>query len=171
MRARHVWCISSLVLLGACRAAVPAAEGSAAAAATSTPSDSAGAHAAIDAVNANLVAAMTKGDGAGMASHYTDDAVFMNPGAPSIVGRAAIGEMLAGMMGSATLTNVSIRTERLLVSGDLAIENGRYAWTVTPKGAPAMPDSGKYLTVWQKQADGSWKVIRDINNTDIAPKM
>jgi ketosteroid isomerase-like protein len=33
-----------------------------------------------------------------------------------------------------------------------------------------MPDSGKYLTVWQKQADGGWKIIRDINNTDIAPK-
>lgn len=169
MRTRQVWCLPSLVLMAACRAAEPAAEG-AASAASSVPSDSAGARAAIDSLNTHLVAAMTKGDAAGMSSHYTDDAIFMNPGAPSIVGRTAIGAMLAGMMQSATLSNVAVRTERVLVSGDLAIENGRYAWTVTPKGGAAMPDSGKYLTVWQKQADGSWKVIRDINNTDIAPK-
>ncbi len=28
-------------------------------------------------------------------------------------------------------------------------------------------DKGKYVTVWKKQADGSWKVMLDIFNTDL----
>jgi len=32
-----------------------------------------------------------------------------------------------------------------------------------------MEDKGKYLTVWQRQGDGSWKVVRDINNADTQP--
>jgi len=38
--------------------------------------------------------------------------------------------------------------------------------TVTPKGGKLTHDKGKYLTVWKKQADGSWKIYRDINNSD-----
>ena len=34
-----------------------------------------------------------------------------------------------------------------------------------------MLDSGKYVVAWQKQADGGWKITRDILNTDIPPKM
>jgi len=30
-------------------------------------------------------------------------------------------------------------------------------------------DNGKYLTVWKKQADGSWKVLFDMFNTDMPP--
>jgi ketosteroid isomerase-like protein len=33
-------------------------------------------------------------------------------------------------------------------------------------GSP-MKDSGKYMTVWRKQADGSWKVVADMFNTNM----
>jgi ketosteroid isomerase-like protein len=29
--------------------------------------------------------------------------------------------------------------------------------------------TGRYLTVWKKQPDGSWKVVRDIGVQDPAP--
>lgn len=29
-----------------------------------------------------------------------------------------------------------------------------------------MDDTGKYLTVWKKQPDGNWKIVRDIFNSD-----
>ena len=80
-------------------------------------------------------------------------------------------ELFTGMMQQMSFSDITMRTDDVVVSGDIAVENGTYKWTITPKGAKAMPDSGKYLTVWQKQADGGWKIIRDINNTDIAPKM
>jgi hypothetical protein len=31
-----------------------------------------------------------------------------------------------------------------------------------------MADTGKFVTVWRKQVDGSWKIAYDIWNTDIA---
>jgi hypothetical protein len=32
-------------------------------------------------------------------------------------------------------------------------------------------DKGKYLTVWKKQADGSWKVLFDMFNSDLPPSL
>jgi len=40
--------------------------------------------------------------------------------------------------------------------------------TTDQKGNPAT-EKGKYLTVWKKQADGSWKVIEDMFNSDLPP--
>jgi len=28
-------------------------------------------------------------------------------------------------------------------------------------------ERGKYLTIWHKQADGTWKVVRDMFNSDL----
>ena len=55
------------------------------------------------------------------------------------------------------------------MQGKSAIETGTFEWTLTPKSGAAMTDKGKYLTVWKKQADGTWKIIRDINNSDLPP--
>jgi ketosteroid isomerase-like protein len=30
-------------------------------------------------------------------------------------------------------------------------------------------DRGTYIELWEKQADGSWKIARDIYNSDVAP--
>jgi ketosteroid isomerase-like protein len=36
----------------------------------------------------------------------------------------------------------------------------------SPSGKP-LRDRGKYVTVWRKQADGSWRVVRDVFNSDL----
>jgi ketosteroid isomerase-like protein len=35
------------------------------------------------------------------------------------------------------------------------------------KAGPEIKDKGKYLTAWQRQSDGGWKIVRDINNSDL----
>ncbi len=45
---------------------------------------------------------------------------------------------------------------------------GTYELTVEQDGAP-MVTVGKYVTLWKKQADGSWKVVVDCFNADGPP--
>jgi len=42
--------------------------------------------------------------------------------------------------------------------------------TVQPKTGRPMDDVGKCITIWKKQPDGEWKMIRDIFNSDMALK-
>ena len=52
-------------------------------------------------------------------------------------------------------------------SGDMAYMTGTYEMaTMDATGKPAM-DRGKYLEVWEKQADGKWKCGADAFNTDL----
>ncbi|MBA2471329.1 MAG: hypothetical protein H0V41_03460 [Pseudonocardiales bacterium] len=46
-------------------------------------------------------------------------------------------------------------------SGDLAYSTGTYAFANPPI------DKGKFVDVWKKQADGSWKAVIDIFNSDL----
>ena len=55
--------------------------------------------------------------------------------------------------------------------GDLAYSHGTYAMTMTvTKTKKPVTEKGKYVTVYRKQADGSWKAILDINNADAPAK-
>ena len=129
--------------------------------------DPASARAAIEKANAAFADAMRRGDAAAAASLYAADAIVMMPNAPAMRGTAAITAGLGAMMKDMTITVFVPKTDNVIVAGDLAIETGSMQMTMKPKTGPEMKDAGKYLTVWKHQADGSWKVIRDINNSDL----
>jgi uncharacterized protein (TIGR02246 family) len=126
------------------------------------------ARAAIEATNLKFATAMVKGDAATAASMYTIDAIVMLPNQPAMKGSAAILAGITGMLKELTIKTFTPKTSDVIVAGEYAIETGTFEWLMQPKaGGPAVPDKGKYLTVWKKQADGGWKVVRDINNTDL----
>jgi len=126
---------------------------------------------AIEQANAKFIDAMIRGDSAGMVANYADDAVVMDPGAPASRGRGEIGARFAKKLQSAKVSDEKATTASVDVAGDYAIEAGTFDVTATPKGGKPTHSTGKYLTVWKKQADGSWKIYRDINNSDgPAPK-
>ena len=133
------------------------------------PPDTAAVTAAIDAANKTFLANLQKGDAAAASMNYQDDAVVMMPNTPAWKGRAAIADGLKAMLADASITGGAATTTDVTVAGDYAIETGTFEWTVTPKKGKAMTDKGKYLTTWHKQADGSWKITRDINNSDLPP--
>jgi ketosteroid isomerase-like protein len=39
--------------------------------------------------------------------------------------------------------------------------------TLTPVGAAPIENRGKYIEIWRKQADGSWKILRDVYSSDL----
>lgn len=111
---------------------------------------------------------MCLGDPSLAATVYTEEAVVMWPNGPATRGKAATEAAAKALLANATLSNVAFTTEDLTVFGNDALETGTYVMTITPKaGSGAINDKGKYMTHWKKQADGTWKIARDINNSDI----
>ena len=54
-------------------------------------------------------------------------------------------------------------------SGELGYTSGTYEFIAKEASGKTLSDKGKYLTVWKKQLDGSWKVLLDIYNSDLPP--
>jgi uncharacterized protein (TIGR02246 family) len=106
------------------------------------------------------------------AGHYTDDAVLMISGGPAAKGKNSIrGAWKALLEDPNVKLSFSADRVELSASGDMATTKGSYTLTVTnPKTKKPIEDKGSYLTVYKKQADGSWKVIEDMTASEIAPK-
>jgi len=132
--------------------------------------DSATVRQAIDASTALFVDAFKRGDVEALAAMYTDDAVLLNSNMPPVEGGAAIKQGFTTFFSTMTVTDLKFMTHDIIISGDHAIERGTYTVRRHPKNGAAndTTDSGKYLAVWKRQPDGSWKIVRDMTNPDFA---
>ena len=100
--------------------------------------------------------------------YFLEDAVALAPNEPMAVGKKAIGKVVGDMFSMPSFA-VKWRPSKAEAarSGDFAYSLGSYELSVNdPKGNP-MEDRGKYVTIWKKQADGSWKVAVDMFNSDL----
>src|SRR5687768_5261126 len=102
--------------------------------------------------------------------YYSDDALVMPSNSPVLQGKAAARAMwqamfsMPGFGGGWKATKVEVAR-----SGDLAYVTGTYEINETDASGKQKTDKGKYLEVWKKQADGSWKCVADMFNTDLPP--
>ena len=102
-------------------------------------------------------------DAKALAGMYADDAALASPGENLVRGKAAIEKATAAYAADPNL-KVAFEANRIQVarSADLAYTRGRYTLTMTDPGTnKPQTSTGHYLTVWQKQADGSWKAVED----------
>jgi ketosteroid isomerase-like protein len=91
---------------------------------------------------------------------FDDDVVVMPPNQPTVFGWPAFRAMLE------SLSNVSryeVWIDRIDGSGDLAYARGRYSLALADDSAD---DSGRWLHVLRRGADGSWVVVEDIFSSD-----
>ncbi len=87
-------------------------------------------------------------------------------------GKQRIREHMIQMMGMGIkFPMVEFTTLDVQVSGNFAYEIGTYKMTVEMAGMPGMTDEGKYLTIYERAADGSWKIKVETWNTDKQPPM
>lgn len=104
-------------------------------------------------------------DAAGWAAVYTQDAVVLRPHAPAIEGREAIQQWLATLP---PISNAQGEVNEIFGYGDLAYTRGTYSMTfLIPGVATPIDERGKFLQVFRKQGDGSWKMAREIYNSDL----
>jgi uncharacterized protein (TIGR02246 family) len=108
----------------------------------------------IEAVSANWIDFFSKGDFAGVASLYTEDATAFPPGSPIVKGRGAIGAMW-------TSVGNQVSEPKLTTLDIAAREIGTFV--VSPKGAAPQQIAGKYVVVWEK-IGSEWKIAINIWN-------
>jgi uncharacterized protein (TIGR02246 family) len=135
-----------------------------AAAVSVASAQSAAVRSAIEAGNKKFGAGVAKGDAAGVAGLYTEDAQALPPGGDAVKGRAAILKMWQGVF-DAGIAGAVLTTLEVDVMGDTAAEVGTFLLT-TKDGRTA--DRGKYIVLWKK-VNGQWYLHRDIWNSSQPP--
>ena len=117
---------------------------------------------AIRALLAEYDALANAGDAAALAELYAEDVVHMPPDAASHIGREALLAAMEETFGANTLQLTSVADE-IEVAGDLAFMRITWDESMTPKaGGDTEQMHGNWLVILKRQADGSWKIWRDM---------
>ncbi|EJL31145.1 nuclear transport factor 2 family protein [Novosphingobium sp. AP12] len=107
------------------------------------------------------VAAINSNDADTLLADLTDDVVYQAPGAPEVVGKAAVGEWVRSYL--ATYRTKWEKTSLgFTVAGDWAFERYTYKVADTDKvTGTVITDVGKGINVFRKGKDGKWRVALD----------
>ena len=122
--------------------------------------------AAINKVYHQYATGISTGDTDLWISLWIDDGVQMPPDESAITGKEQIRARMKSIFDMYKF-KMTIDVEEVEVFGDRAFSRGTYKYTMTPRkeGEP-YASTGKYLTILQRQADGSWKFARDCFNNN-----
>ncbi|MDQ3682200.1 MAG: DUF4440 domain-containing protein [Bacteroidota bacterium] len=123
--------------------------------------DLASAKTAIEAENAKFMDAFKKGDSAGAAANYSDDAQMMPPNSEPVM-KSGIAPAWGSFMAMG-VKEVKLTVDDIAGNADIISETGRYEILAAEN---KMLDKGKYVVVW-KPVNGVWKMYRDIWNTSM----
>lgn len=101
-------------------------------------------------------------------SLWSDNGIQMPPDSPAFTGREQIRDGNKSYFDEMTMEMDLLAIEEAKIHGDLGMTRCRYTLKVTPKAGGetivAMPD-GKALTLYERQADGAWKIAYDCYNS------
>lgn len=101
-----------------------------------------------------------------VAAYYGDDALVLPPNTPLVQGRGQIRELFREMI-EAGAGDVVRETTPLHVAGDLGYGIGNYTVAIRSQGMGLVHETGKYLLVYRRQADDTWKVAADGFSSDL----
>jgi uncharacterized protein (TIGR02246 family) len=127
---------------------------------------------AIEAILQRLTAAENAGDPTVFEEVLAEDAVILPPACPAVVGKAACLAFIRGVLADILehfdrRRPISYVSAEVRISGDLAFTRGTFSQTLAPKDGGALIDEqGKYVELFARGPDGSWKVSRAIWNLD-----
>jgi uncharacterized protein (TIGR02246 family) len=116
----------------------------------------------IDRGNAQWIEAFEKADASLIASLFADDGVMLGRNGKSFKGPSQILERQKTVMQAmGKNTKVTVTTTDLWLDGDTAYETGKYSYKFQQNGQP-VTDQGRYVTIWKRQRDSSWKIAMDM---------
>lgn len=148
-------CLAVLLLVSGCKKPVPV--------------DREGALSAVKAADAAWSKAAQAHDMIGVMSYYADGATVLPPNQELVSNKPSIRKVWTDMLGPGTDLSWTEGSAEVSSSGDMVYDEGFYLMsTKVAKGKPVL-DRGKYLAVWRKQDDGSWKAVADMWSSDLPP--
>jgi uncharacterized protein (TIGR02246 family) len=124
---------------------------------------------AINALEKEFTAAFKRGDADAMASMMTDDTVLMLPNQPAIMGKEACRSFWQEVLTDEGTESHAVATEEVVVGGDWAFARATTRSVSRTEDGEVLESGGKYIHIMQRQSDGSWKLARDIWNSNSPP--
>ena len=135
--------------------------------------DAAANEAAAKQAHVSYLAAINSNNLAQFNAAITDDIVYLPPNSPALVGRAAVSDFAKGYFEAYQTVWVKTSVE-FVVRDDWAYERYTYKSVDAPRpggpaaGTPVVTDTGNGINIYQRGADGKWRVARDGWATDKA---
>jgi uncharacterized protein (TIGR02246 family) len=125
---------------------------------------------AIQAREREWSAAFRAGNAAGIANLYTQDGAQVEASGDWRRGRQGITKAMQAQFDTLAVTTREDITEEVIPAGDYVVEIGHYGYQGTSKtGNAPRSAAGRYIALWRKDADGAWRIHRDIGS-DAPPK-
>ena len=151
------------LILVTCLSLAVASRANAQTSATSTDVDK-----ALRDFDAQMLAAATAKNPDKLVSYYSADAVVLPANGPVATTKDAIRKIWNDLL-TAPATSITWKPNKVEVSrsGDMAFLTGTYELSTNDPSGKPVNDRGKYLEVWEKQSDGSWKCAADMWNSDL----
>lgn len=112
-----------------------------------------------------FAAQVADGGGRAFASWFDPNGMELANRQAPLVGQAAIAAHATWSPDKYQLTWTPEGGE-LSPAGDMGYTWGHYEGRSIGEGASGAVETGRYMTVWKKEADGSWKVLMDSSNED-----
>jgi len=117
---------------------------------------------AVEKANSEFIVAMKTGDAATIATPYAENASFVTIDGACVQGRAEIEKLYRDRFARAGLAqSAKINSKKLVVDNDLAYESGDGEIGLLKDGKLSIYN-GRFLTVWQRQTNGDWKILRNV---------
>ncbi len=117
----------------------------------------------IEATTNAFLESLRGGDAAGVAAHYTDDAALLPPEAARIDGREGIQGFWQALI-DAGVGDVTLNTQEVDDFDEVANEVGTISATAPSEDGGRVQLAGKYVVIWKRNGDGTWRLHRDIWN-------
>src|SRR5438477_514548 len=117
---------------------------------------------AIDKGNAQWIEAWDKADASLLARLFAEDGILLGRNGKIFKGPQQIFERQKSVMeGAGKGVKVTVTTVDIWLDEETAYETGKYSYNYQEKGKP-LTEEGRYVTIWKRQSDGSWKIIVDM---------
>jgi len=116
------------------------------------------------------ITAVNAGDIDGWSATLADDATVMPPNEPAVTGKEALGPWMVRTFFDPFNVQLRGSFDEAELAGDWVFARGSYELSLTPKnGGQVIEDSGKFVNIFKRQPDDSFKYAMVMWNSNNPP--